>query len=176
MHTHLRSYLNKFALPAYKTALEDSVVDQLGDWVFDNLRPTDKKTDPQQSKALLTNRKSIPDLWSTVLGDLTRERMHVMATKFFKEIVYNNDKARGKATAVLVGAREVRLKLRSKASLQRSVAFLERYEQVMAEAKKKKDDIVTCLTETLTSILANSCNTPQKEVRAAEHYCPHSFS
>ena len=155
------------------------MVDQLGDWVFDNLRPTDKKADPQQSRALLTIRKSIPDLWSAILGDLTRERMHIMASKFFKEMVYTNDKvrmrcrkciphavvqARAKATAVLIGARTVKLKLRSKASLQRSVAFLERYDQVMTEAKKKKDDIVTCLTETLTAILANSCNTPQKEV------------
>lgn len=65
---------------------------------------------------------------------------------------------------MLVGARSIKLKLRSKSSVQRSVAFLERYDQVMAEAKKKKDDIVTCLTETLIAILSNSSNTPQKEV------------
>lgn len=68
------------------------MVDTLGDWVFDNLRPSDKKASPQESKALLTNRKSIPDLWGVIMGDLSRERLHVMAPKFFKEIVYTNDK------------------------------------------------------------------------------------
>lgn len=66
---------------------------------------------------------------------------------------------------MLTGARNTKLKLRSKSSLQRSVAFLERYEQLMQEVKKKKDDLLPVLSETLTQILSNSANVPQKDVR-----------
>ncbi len=106
-------------------------MEQLLDMVFDNLRAhAERRVTPSDSKAMLTNRKAIPDLWAIVLGQLSSVRLQHVAGRFFKEMVFTNTSTRARAAAVLAGIRFLKLKLHSKKGTDFCVEFLERYQEV----------------------------------------------